>query len=877
MFKRPVPLLLVFLFFINRIDAQQPNWHFTGYGPHFRDFNAVQILNTGRIIAAGGNFYNDAITSFFVSDDSAASWGIEVDSINAEMNDMHFPADNAGYAVGNAGMFYKTIDQGTSWHQIALNAPLNSRSYYGVHFTNATTGVAVGGYDTTQTIMRTIDGGVNWTTIVDAPGQILRDVMFTDSLIGFAVGDSGTALKTHDGGISWSTLTVPASMNVRNFQSVYFIDSLIGFIAGGNPSSAHRTLLKTIDGGVTWNTVIDVVGPMANVVYFLSDSAGYIGGENGLLLYTADQGSTWTSFTVTGNDVNPINDINFLNASFGIASGVYGKTLIYRDTLIQPPSAVINTMPIIINANSVMIDGVVSGHNRPTTVEFEYGLTPSFGTTLAMTPSLTSNNNQHDSVLVTGLLLSNVYYGRIKVTNSLGFAYSGTIQFHTDSVTGPNFDFENWNDYSNEYPLNWFITGPVQKVLSYDGSFATRIIAQTTNAPGALYRANDTGHGPPFSGLPFSGGRPDTLMFYAKYDVVPNDSALAWFFLSSNGINIVDTIVKIPGSSGGLFQLFKIPIHYTSLNIPDSLGLLFASSDIFTGNISTVSEITIDNIQLHGSSTQLPNSDMESWGVSTRNHAVSWYSNDDSNFNPEDSAMVKRSTNAFSGNYALMLRTFANTNQQYNSASMKSGPNIYAPGPDFAVFARHTTLNGMYELNTSTNDTFTVMVSMYKLGVQVGGSYVNFTNHFSNYSLFTAPINYYTSDVPDSCAIQFFLGKRDTTQFAGNSWVLIDDLGFDGVLTSIDSSTIKSPVGEMNLFPNPAQDHVNIQLPDAFAKQTGEIKITVFDMSGKECLSKTETNRNQILLDVSGLNDQLYFIEIKNENQSLYSKLIISR
>jgi hypothetical protein len=68
-----------------------------------------------------------------------------------------------------------------------------------VFFINDQTGYIVG-YP--GCILKTNDGGINWTNSISGLQADLISVFFADTLTGYAVGSNGTILKTIDGGIS---------------------------------------------------------------------------------------------------------------------------------------------------------------------------------------------------------------------------------------------------------------------------------------------------------------------------------------------------------------------------------------------------------------------------------------------------------------------------------------------------------------------------------------------------------------------------------------------------------------------------------------------------------------------------------------------------
>ena len=72
----------------------------------------------------------------------------------------------------------------------------------GVGIIDANTMVAVGD---AGTVMKTNDGGTNWTLIPNAGGMSdrLYSVSFGDGLHGIAVGELGVIIRSTDGGNSW--------------------------------------------------------------------------------------------------------------------------------------------------------------------------------------------------------------------------------------------------------------------------------------------------------------------------------------------------------------------------------------------------------------------------------------------------------------------------------------------------------------------------------------------------------------------------------------------------------------------------------------------------------------------------------------------------
>ena len=106
---------------------------------------------------------------------------------------------------------------------------------------NANTGTLVGDYGT---IVRTTDGGNNWSVQSSGTTETLWGVSFTDSNSGTVVGENGTILRTTDGGAHWME---QASGTALNLRAVSLADGNTGTAVGEG-----GVILRTTDGGNTW-------------------------------------------------------------------------------------------------------------------------------------------------------------------------------------------------------------------------------------------------------------------------------------------------------------------------------------------------------------------------------------------------------------------------------------------------------------------------------------------------------------------------------------------------------------------------------------------------------------------------------------------------
>ena len=94
------------------------------------------------------------------------------------------------------------------------------------------------------TMLRSDDGGINWTVPVYPSSNLLYSVSFGDPNNGFAVGLQGRILKTADGGVNWIELPYISSYH---YHGVSFSDQNHGTIVGYD-----GVILRTTTGGLSW-------------------------------------------------------------------------------------------------------------------------------------------------------------------------------------------------------------------------------------------------------------------------------------------------------------------------------------------------------------------------------------------------------------------------------------------------------------------------------------------------------------------------------------------------------------------------------------------------------------------------------------------------
>jgi photosystem II stability/assembly factor-like uncharacterized protein len=93
---------------------------------------------------------------------------------------------------------------------------------------------------------------------------------------------------------------------------------------------------------------------------------------------------------------------------------------------------------------------------------------------------------------------------------------------------------------------------------------------------------------------------------------------------------------------------------------------------------------------------------------------------------------------------------------------------------------------------------------------------------------------------------------------------------FSGQFTSDTNSISEIKKNQLNIYPNPAKDVVNINLTE---KTTGIVSI--YDLNGKLLFQQEEENKNHIKIQINNLKKGIYLVELKTDTKQYSTKLIV--
>lgn len=217
---------------------------------------------------------------------------------------MIYVDQNTAFTMGMNGMIYKTTDGGLTWstEKISLfSGTIFKAQFFGEQTGYALTDISSGGIACTG-LMKTQDGGNNWTLIYSNCYTEDVSFYFLDAETGFIIDDNNLLMKTEDGGATWTERSLSYDLYPIDIE---FFGTNHGIIVG------MFNVIKTANGGITWEEFAPAGGSayFAAVEYRSNEEIYIIGGGgdlNSVFFKSIDGGSTWQSF--------PIEGVNFAQA-----------------------------------------------------------------------------------------------------------------------------------------------------------------------------------------------------------------------------------------------------------------------------------------------------------------------------------------------------------------------------------------------------------------------------------------------------------------------------------------------------------------------------------------------------------------------------------
>jgi photosystem II stability/assembly factor-like uncharacterized protein len=167
-------------------------------------------------------------------------------------------------------------------------------------------------------LIKTVDGGMNWTNSTTYTGYNFESVLFYDKDFGIALTPGNIIFTTTTGGYTWT----PQSHTIQLFD-ICIVDSMT-LIVTGFSEDYGGVILRSTNKGTSWNYNYLNLWDNIKGVHFIDNLNLAAVTQNGLLLKSTDAGLSWIEHNL---DTVGLRDILFYGENYGIISGDNGVIL----------------------------------------------------------------------------------------------------------------------------------------------------------------------------------------------------------------------------------------------------------------------------------------------------------------------------------------------------------------------------------------------------------------------------------------------------------------------------------------------------------------------------------------------------------------------
>ena len=256
--------------------------------PAFTDnLNAVYFTSTteGMMVGANGSVLRTSSggTAFSLTTESSVNF----------FNDVIFPTTTEGYLLGYPGQLWKSVDGGATFNLMFLPVELASADIRKGAFNGNNRVFAA--YDSTAEasyLYTSADGGATFTASLATaiPSYEIRGVASTSTIN--LIWGYDPNLKLYTILKNGATEIWRSSSSSQAISDIYFVNDFIGY-AVGSGGLIMRINIDT-SGNVSYTPLNSGTAEPLNAVNFISPNYGWVVGEGRTILFTTNEGISFT-------------------------------------------------------------------------------------------------------------------------------------------------------------------------------------------------------------------------------------------------------------------------------------------------------------------------------------------------------------------------------------------------------------------------------------------------------------------------------------------------------------------------------------------------------------------------------------------------------
>ena len=250
---------------------------------------------------------------------------------------------------------------------------------------------------------------------------------------------------------------------------------------------------------------------------------------------------------------------------------------------------------------------------------------------------------------------------------------------------------------------------------------------------------------------------------------------------------------------------------------------------------------------------EIPNPSFEEWIIGA---PVGWFG-----------FGIGQSSDSYDGNYAAAIQVLND-----NTVPLLIAGEVV---PGINISERYDSFKGYYKFNSNGNDVLKVDVIMGFSGEVVGNGSVQIPEiPTSDWTEFTVPISYSSTETPNDALIFFSITNDEGTATAGSN-AIVDFVSFDEVTGIEQLSGLTKESVHLKNFPNPFDLSTTISFD---IEKSTKVSLEVYNLTGQKVstILKNElinSGNHKFRFDSMDIPSGLYFYTLSTDNYIVTCKM----
>lgn len=889
--------------------------------------NSWEPVTSGTTSTLRSIFFTSATTGYIVgtggiilkTKNGGTTWTPLSSGIITSLYSVFFPSPETGYATGMSGVLLKTTDAGVTWVPQTTGV---TGTLYSISFPTTTTGFVSG---LGGTILKTIDG-TNWSkyaadsiysetengSISKTNGRLLgsaalNSMHFTSPTTGYIAGGYGSAgifLKTIDGGTTWFEQPVNGSSKMT---SLCFPTENVGYAVGGLGKIMKITSGEMNPLSYSWSPTVGLSDP------YISNP---IASPTSTTIYTVNAYDTTNPMNSFTDTVKVSFETLSVNAGSDKIIGCEGSIQLdnVKTNYIGPDKLKYKWTPSIGLSSDTVSNPIatVTGQTTYTVLVSTANGCSASGTVTVSLGAMAVTTSVDKTVICSGtaqLSATTNYSGK----SALHYKWTPATGLSNDTVSNPAATVNTQTVYSvtvtsdTGCSATGNVTVKVSNLSANAGADKTVKCGETVQLDAVTTNYNGTG-ALRYKWSPSAGLNNDTILnpivtggSISNYTVMV--TAPSGCSASDNvAINVSPVTVNVgadkTASCGTQVQLGVTSTSYTGTGLKykwiPATGLnndTIANPVALAGNITYTLTVTSpsgctasDNVAI--SIIPLDKPAINYVGINEKNkNIVAWTKPTTGKINSFNVYRETNVSNVFTkvgsvpfDSVSVFVDTISKPDVQSNKYKISI---LEACGNETLLSDYHKTMH--LSINKGINTIWNLIweayegypVSTYNIyrgttpsNIQIIGSLSGSNTQFSDY---TAPAGYVFYQIEAINSAGSAVKRQFSSAVKSGMETIYSSRSNIATNMSTDIHQVADISDQFTVLPNPASDKIKVIIN---CNGNESMKLNIYNIIGS-LVTTDRLTQNEKLIDISSLENGVYFIELKSDNGSGIQKLII--